>query len=169
MNREEIKTFLGKKFIIKDIVEDEKELFAFYVSKEFEESGGNDKYALIGVGPFYFNKQTQEKRKLGAMEFHTNYINKDIFRIKGGNITEPSLEDTIKSIKSRKHINGDEFEIIMNKMKIDFLRVSISSLDCIHEIIESPEPNDIDKFKQIFEKSELEFVHESPNKIILKN
>jgi hypothetical protein len=169
MTRKEIEKFLGDDFVVKDILEDEKELFAFYVSKEFEESGGNERYALIGIAPFYFNMLTQEKRRLGAFEFHSNFASKKIFNDRNKDLVEPTLEEVIQTIKNRKHINGDEFELIMNKMSIEFLRVSFTSTDFIHEVIESPEPKDIDKFKLIFERAGLEFVRESPNKIIVKN
>ncbi len=169
MNRDVIQQILGNEFIVKDIIEDEKELFAFYVSKEFEELADNDNYSLIGNGPFYFNKITQEKRRLGAMEFHEQFISKELFKTKLLGRDSTSLKEIILAIESKKHINGDEFESIMTEMNIDPLRVSISSEDFVHEIIESPQSEDIDKFKEIFEKANLEFVRESPNRIILKN
>ena len=170
MTKKEIQDYLGSDYVVKDIVEDKNELFAFYVSREFEESGGNDRYMLVGSGPFYFNKKTQEKRRLGVVEFHDHFIEKKIFKENSVfDYTEPSLEEVIQKAKKRKYINFDEFEIIMNSLGIDLHRVSISSSDLIHETIESPNDDDITKFRKIFEEVELEFKQESPNKIILKN
>lgn len=169
MKRKEIEIFLGDNLVVTDIYEDEFEVFAFYTSKQFIESGNNDKYAMIGIGPFYLNKKTQEKRKLGAMEFYSQFSDRTIFKNKLNDIIQITFEATLQNIKTKKHINFDEFEIIMNKMNIDIFRVSISSNDLIHEIIESPDPEDLDKFMHIFEKTELNFVRESLNKLILKN
>ncbi len=168
MTEQEIKDYLGTDLIVKEIVEDENELFAFYVSKQFEESGGNDRYSLIGVGPFYYNKRTQEKRVLGAMGFHEEYTDRKI--IQDNLITyESSFDEVVEKIKKRKHVNEDEFEIIMNSLNIDLFKVSIYTSDFMYETIESSEVSDMDKFRKVFEQAQLEFTQDSPNKIILKN
>jgi len=170
LTNKEIQNYIGKDYVVTKIIEDENELFAFYVSKEFEKSGGNDRYALIGVGPLYFNKKTLEKRLLGAMEFHEEFGDRKIIQENIElNETEQNLDQIIENIKKRKHINGDEFELIMNSLNIDLYRVMIYSNDFVNEIIESPNSDDIKKFRKVFEKAEMEFTQESPNKIFLKN
>lgn len=170
MTKEEIQQHLGADYVVTQIIEDENELFAFYVSKKFHDTNGNDNYALIGVGPFYFNKKTNEKKLLGAFEFHEEYFDRKLIQdnIQSEDI-KPDLNEVIENIKQRKHINDDEFEIIMTSLNIDMYSVTISSDDFIHETIESPNSEDIDKFCLVFEKAQMKFKRETAHKIILKN
>ena len=170
MTKKEIQNYIGVDYVVTKIIEDDNDLFAFYVSKEFEESGGNDKYALIGIGPFYLNKKNSEKRLLGAMEFHEEFSDRKIIT-DNTDLEEvaPNLDQIIERIRIRKHINGDEFELIMNYLNIDLYQISISSDDFVNETIESPNSDDIIKFINVFKKAELVFTQKSPNRIILKN
>ncbi|MGB3464928.1 MAG: hypothetical protein WBA74_06655 [Cyclobacteriaceae bacterium] len=165
INKEFFQKFIGEDFVIKEIIKDVDGIYAFYVSREYEESKGRDIFNLIGLGPLYYDLKTKECVKLSSTEFYRDHQHKEIF-------SKQFLRDSddyrlmIERIKARKYINGDEYEIFMNQNNISFGDVLISS-DFENEYISSKNKYVIKKFQDFLKLCNLSFRMEGENKIIV--
>lgn len=123
----------------------------------------------IGHGPFHLNKISKQYQLLGVVEYVEGHSQKELLQKSFPDTTEPTLSEVYENIRKRKHINMDEFELIMISLDIDMYKVNFMSDDMIHEQITSDNPAFIQLFEEVFMATGMEYVRESSNKIILTN
>ncbi|GAL85773.1 hypothetical protein MYP_3002 [Sporocytophaga myxococcoides] len=151
-----------------EILDNEDSIYVFYVTKELYESGFHEKHRSVGGGPLFYNKNTGELKNLGSWEFIEQHLSKDIFKNRDQNNLK-GLEEIISDVKKRKHVNSDEWEFIMVNLNIEFDDVNYETDDLVHLNITSKNLLYIELLKGFIERTGLNYVQESPNKIVLYN
>lgn len=168
MNKIEIEKILGNDFVVESIVEDEKDLYAFFVSKQYWESGGNDRYALLGVGPFYYDKIAKSYRTLDIGEYVGAHFQKELMKNYRATHKKIALEEVYEAIRKRRHINSDELELIMDEFGIRVFEVEILA-EGLSLFISSKIKANINIFEKVFQATKMDYVKNSDYKITLDN
>lgn len=117
---------LGPDMVVDEIFQSGKHFYVFYYSRKYYESGFDDRYKFVGVGPLLYNTEDETYRKLGIVEFFETHYDPNIFPEKKEFIT---LEEVKNKIRNRGSINFSELEEFMNQVGIDSSEVLFLSND----------------------------------------
>ncbi|UOQ73162.1 hypothetical protein [Hymenobacter cellulosilyticus] len=160
---------LGEKYVVRDVVDAKENIYIFFVSKEYHESGGNDQFLLIGSGPLCYNKSTRTHKILGVVDYIENHSHIDEIQKYFKEEPVPSLDEIIRSVKARQHLNFDELEYVMNHLGIDYEFVEIRSNDLIHEYFNSSKSEYILLFRKFLDEAGLAYEVVNNNSLVFKN
>lgn len=158
---------LDSEIIPRKFVEHNNSIYIFYVSKKYLESGFDDRYRVIGLGPILYNKIDGTFKKLSYLEFLNEHFDANIFE----EYTEEdiSFNEVKSNFIERGHINFEEFELIMTALNIDMHAVLFITEDDRFIEIKSENKDYITKFIIFFGETGFEVEIKSDNQITLDN
>ncbi|MFK7969511.1 MAG: hypothetical protein AB8F95_04045 [Bacteroidia bacterium] len=167
MNIDFFQEIVGPAFVVTKVIEVADRQYAFYVSKEFHDSGGNDTYALVGHGPLLFDKKTNVVTRLGSEEFFKEHL--PLLDSKRTPALTPDISQIKENAQHRKHLNMDEIEHVFNFFGLRFEEVNIYTKDDIDVIFESSNIDYLKVLATFFQSIPLPFKFESDSKLVLIN
>jgi hypothetical protein len=148
ISNKELTKLVGNDNTIIEIIHKSDYDLIFYANKEYVKSGGNDLYRAVGLGPIYFDKNTNKYKQLSLAKYLELYGEE--VETKNNEEFIPTLEYVIKQIKKRKHINDVDYYYFMVNKKIEHLEVEVSFRDEENVIIKSENKSYISLFKSFF-------------------
>lgn len=116
--RDLINKLLGSDFKLINTVEFDGDLFVFYKYKDSPDNPFNDERlnTVSGQGPIRINLKSKDFEFMNIYDFYSKYgDNEVIFPTKNEVI---DLDRIIFNIKNRKHINSDEFHLLLDYYKL---------------------------------------------------
>ena len=129
-----IEELLGEDYIEQEVLEDEEYIILGYALKVAVERDFDDRTPIpVGIGPILIDKRTGEYRLTGSREFIEMILPKLEIYNRLEEWEPDTMDDIVKMINKRKHINWSDFESILPRLNIPEDDIAIIS-DCENDI-----------------------------------